>query len=438
MDDSTFSGRLKRYMQVSGAVTGLATRVAGEKYFGVSIDRDRHAADLRILLGGLKGPLMKVAQFLATIPGALPPEYAEELLELQANAPAMGWSFVRRRMASELGAQWAGLFKEFSETAAAAASLGQVHKAVTLEGTQVACKLQYPNMEGVIDADINQLNVILSFYETWNKALQTTDIRQEIEERLREELDYIHEAKNLTIFGQIFRDHPEIHVPSVLLSLSTSRLLTMDWMPGESVLNLINADQEQRNKIGKLLFNAWYYPFYTYGLIHGDPHPGNYKVTTEGHLNILDLGCVRQFNPEFIAGVIGLYRALENNDRDQAVHAYERWGFANLSNEAIEVITQWARLLYEPLLDNRVRLIQNDLEGKVGWETASKVHEDLNKIGGIRPPHEFVFMDRAAVGIGSVLMRLQVRQNWHKLFNELIADFDEDQVLQRQKGLTLS
>lgn len=434
MDDSSLTGRLKRYAQVSTAMTGLAARMAGERYLGFEIDRIQHAQSLTALLGGLKGPLMKVAQFLATVPGALPPEYAEELLELQSNAPAMGWAFVRRRMASELGPYWQDLFQEFSQEAAAAASLGQVHKGVLKSGETVACKLQYAGMQTIIEADLNQLNLIFSMYESWNKAVQTTNIRQEIEDRLREELDYHNEARNLKIYGEIFKPHPRIHLPHVYDEFSTGRLLTMSWEDGVSFLDKVNSPQEERDDLAKLLFEAWYTPFYQYGLIHGDPHPGNYRLK-EDQLTLLDLGCVRIFPGTFVAGVVELYRSLQENDRERAVYAYESWGFENLTNEAIDVITLWAKLLFDPLLDDRVRFIQEDLHGAVGWETATKVHEELNKIGGIHPPREFVFMDRATVGIGSVIMRLKAQQNWHRLFNELIEGVHSRAIQERQDKL---
>ncbi len=125
----------------------------GERFLGFKSDKAAHAEDLKSILGGLKGPLMKVAQFLSTIPDALPDEYAAELAQLQANAPAMGWSFVKRRMAGELGPDWQSRFAAFSQVAAAAASLGQVHRARLLDGTEVACKLQYPDMASTVEAD---------------------------------------------------------------------------------------------------------------------------------------------------------------------------------------------------------------------------------------------------------------------------------------------
>ena len=147
---NTLGGRVKRYARVGGAVGGLAARLAGAKYLGTTLDKDAHARDLRDALGGLKGPLMKVAQIMSTVPDMLPPEYVEELAHLQNNAPAMGWLFVKRRMAAELGPDWQKKFKEFEHDAAAAASLGQVHRAETKKGEALACKLQYPDMQSAV------------------------------------------------------------------------------------------------------------------------------------------------------------------------------------------------------------------------------------------------------------------------------------------------
>src|SRR6202012_1887984 len=146
MSASNLFGEIRRFARTSGAVGGIAARVAGERMFGIKTDRAAHAEDLKAILGGLKGPLMKVAPFLPTVPDALPAEYAAELAHLQSNAPAMGWSFVRRRMASELGADWQSKFAEFGHEASAAASLGQGPKARLHNGADVSCKLQYPGM----------------------------------------------------------------------------------------------------------------------------------------------------------------------------------------------------------------------------------------------------------------------------------------------------
>src|SRR5215813_14646096 len=202
-DDNSFSGRVRRYAQVSTAMGGLAARLAGERYLGLNLDRGRHAAELRAALGGIKGPLMKVAQLLATIPDGLPKEYVEELAQLQANAPAMGWPFVRRRMAGELGIGWEAKFGTFERSAARAASLGQVHRATAVDGTALACKLQYPDMASAVEADLRQLRIIFSIYERYDRAIHTREIHGEIADRLREELDYGLEARHMGLYRRM-------------------------------------------------------------------------------------------------------------------------------------------------------------------------------------------------------------------------------------------
>src|SRR4249920_298303 len=152
-----FTARARRYAKVGTQLSGTAARFAGARFFGVPLDRAANALELAAALGGLKGPIMKVAQLLATIPDALPPEYANELMKLQSEAPPMGWAFVKRRMAAELGPDWPTKFAHFEHVPAAAASLGQVHRARAHNGAALACKLQYPDMQSAVEADLQQL-----------------------------------------------------------------------------------------------------------------------------------------------------------------------------------------------------------------------------------------------------------------------------------------
>lgn len=432
-DQNNISGRVLRYGKVSGTVAGLAAKMAGEKFFGIKIERDKHAQQLMMALGSLKGPLMKIGQILATIPEAVPAEYAQALQQLQSNAPPMGWPFVRRRMRSELGADWESQFKSFEHEAAAAASLGQVHKAVTHDGRQVACKLQYPDMQSAITADLNQLKMLFSVYESYDKAIKTKHIHDELKERLHEELDYEREAKHTDLYRYMLRDESAVHVPEVIPELSTQRLLTSTWLDGEKILNFTESNLKERNEVAMNMFRAWYVPLYFYGIIHGDPHLGNYTIRKDRSVNLLDFGCVRVFRPEFIGGVINLYRALLTDDRALAVHAYETWGFKHLSKEQIDILTIWARFLYEPLMDDKARVIGKAKTGVYGRETAQEVHQRLREAGGVTVPREFVFMDRAALGLGSVFIHLQAEINWHRLFEEMIHDFDLETMRKRQK-----
>jgi predicted unusual protein kinase regulating ubiquinone biosynthesis (AarF/ABC1/UbiB family) len=434
-DDNSFTGRVRRYAQVSTAMGGLAARLAGERYLGLNLDRGRHAAELKAALGGIKGPLMKVAQLLATIPDGLPKEYVEELAQLQANAPAMGWPFVRRRMAGELGIGWESKFRDFEKIAARAASLGQVHRATALDGTALACKLQYPDMASAVEADLGQLRLVMSIYERYDRAVTTGEIHAEIADRLREELDYQREAAHMRLYGEILRGEPGIAVPAPLPDLSTRRLLTMTWLEGAPVLDFVKkAPLAERNETALRMFRMWYVPFYHYGVIHGDPHLGNYTAASDGTVNLLDFGCIRVFPASFVRGVIDLYHALQRDDRDLAVHAYESWGFGNLSREIIEVLNRWALFVYGPLLEDRARLIQEKTSGAYGATVAESVHRDIRRLGGVRPPREFVFMDRAAIGLGSVFMHLKAELNWHRMFHTLIDDFDEAVLAARQQA----
>lgn len=434
MSGSNFFGEVRRFARTSGAVGGIAARVAGERMFGIKTDRAAHAEDLKTILGGLKGPLMKVAQFLSSVPDALPAEYATELAQLQANAPAMGWNFVRRRMASELGPNWQSKFTSFNQEASAAASLGQVHRATLPDGTLVACKLQYPDMPSTVEADLRQLKLAMAVYHRMDNAIQQDEIYKELRERLREELDYVREAAQMRLYGLMLHDQPGVHVPVPMPEFSTNRLLTMTWLDGRPLMDRLAEDppQEERNQIAEALFRAWYVPFYRYGVIHGDPHMGNYQVRPDGSVNLLDFGAIRVFDATFVSGVIALFEAVRDNDDDKAQRAYETWGFTDLSREKMDVLNMWARFLYEPLTQDRVRRIQETDDPTFGREVAERVHAGLKRTGGVMPPREFVLMDRSAIGLGGVFVRLKAELNWSRLFQELIADFDPVALADRQ------
>jgi predicted unusual protein kinase regulating ubiquinone biosynthesis (AarF/ABC1/UbiB family) len=437
-EQNRFSARAARYVRVGTNVGAVAARVAGQRLFGLERDNAKDAAELAAILGGLKGPIMKVAQLLSTIPEALPPEYARELSQLQSQAPAMGPAFVRRRMMAELGPDWETKFKSFEQTASASASLGQVHKAVAHDGRLLACKLQYPDMQSAVEADLNQLKVVFSIHARMDPAVDTREILAEISARLREELDYELEARHMRLYAHILAGESLIRVPDVVPGLSTRRLLTMTWLAGRPLLEYKQAPLEHRNTIATAMFRAWWYPFSHYGVIHGDPHLGNYTIfeheSVPAGINLLDYGCIRTFRTKFVQGVIDLYQGLLTGNRDLIVHAYETWGFVGLTNELIEAMNIWARFIYGPLLDDRERTIaEGTTPGEYGRREAFTVHKILREKGPVTVPREFVFMDRAAIGLGGVFLHLGARMNWYNLFNETIRDFRVEDVTARQE-----
>ena len=437
MDDTennSLSGRLKRYAKVTGAVGGIAARVAGQRYLGLNLGKQEMPADLKLALGNLKGPVMKVAQILATIPDALPDEYVEELRQLQSNAPSMGRLFVKRRMSAELGKDWQNKFSSFNQEAVAAASLGQVHKAESLDGQTVACKLQYPDMNSAVEADLKQLRLAMSIYQRYDNAINASEIYKELSARIREELDYVREGRNMALYRLMLSNEDAVHVPDLVETASTDRLLTMTWLDGVPILDFIknNPQLEMRNRVAQNMFRAWYVPFYLFGIIHGDPHLGNYSIRPNGDVNLLDFGCIRVFPPTFVKGVIDLYKGLRDDDEELAVDAYRTWGFENLDRETIDVLNHWARFVYSPLMEDKVRRIQETNSGVYGKEVVEKVHKELRRLNGVKPPREFVLMDRAAIGLGSVFLHLNAEVNWYSIFQELISDFESSEVAKRQ------
>ncbi|MFL4996421.1 MAG: ABC1 kinase family protein [Microvirga sp.] len=433
-----FSARAARYARVGANMGGVAARMAGSRLFGGDARDASNAAVLAQALGGLKGPIMKVAQLLATIPDLIPPEYAAELQKLQSEAPPMGAAFVKRRMQAELGPQWQSRFGSFDLNPAAAASLGQVHRATTKDGERIACKLQYPDMQSAVEADLSQLELVFALHRRMDPAIDTREIAKEIGERVREELDYEREAKHAALYARTLADVEEVRVPRVHPELSTRRLLSLEWLEGEKILQFTEVPVEIRNRLAVAMFKAWWHPFSHAAVIHGDPHLGTYTVFSEGGeargINLLDYGCVRIFHPRFVGGVVDLYRGLQTDDRARVVHAYETWGFKSLSNELIDILNIWARFIYAPLLDDRVRTVADGVKpGEYGRRQAFEVHKALKEKGPVTVPREFVFMDRAAVGLGAVFLHLKAELNYHRLFENEIERFSLENLEQKQK-----
>jgi predicted unusual protein kinase regulating ubiquinone biosynthesis (AarF/ABC1/UbiB family) len=451
-EKNRFSARAARYARVGANVGGVAARYAGRRLLGGAADRASEASALAAALGNLKGPLMKVAQLLATVPDLLPAEYAVELQKLQSEAPPMGWAFVKRRMIAELGPDWQSKFSSFERHPAAAASLGQVHRARSLDGAPLACKLQYPDMQSAVEADLRQLQWLLAIRRRLDTAIDTSEIAKEIGARVREELDYHREAKHVALYRTMLAGIDIVRVPRAWNELSTGRLLTLDWLDGTRMLAHKNAALAVRNALATAMFTAWWFPFSRFGVIHGDPHLGNYSVfgapaadaaaersrrtpAAPIGINLLDYGCIRIFPPPFVRGVVDLYHGLLHDDDDLIVRAYETWGFSGLSRDLIETLNIWARFIYAPLLDDRVRSIADGVApSEYGRREAFRVHQALKRKGPVKVPREFVFMDRAAIGLGAVFLHLRAELNFYRLFNEAIEHFSLEKVAKRQQA----
>lgn len=441
-EQNRIGARSRRYAKVAAGLGGTAVKYGAGRLLGRDQDARALAGDFVKVLGGLKGPVMKTAQFMATIPGFLPDDAAEELRSLQSDAPAMGWPFVRRRMAGELGSDWQSQFQSFERDASAAASLGQVHRATDMDGRDLACKLQYPEMASAIEADLRQLRFGMNLFGQRGAALDPSEMIEEISERLREELDYGRELRHILLYRDMLAEEKHISIPAPVPALSTGRLLTMTWLTGEPILNFVDESLDVRNAIATQMFKAWWMPFVQYGVIHGDPHLGNYSVRRGADLeeeaditfNLLDFGCVRIFPPSFVDGVVSLYLALRDDDLEAAKAAYGLWGFRDVTTELADALNIWANFILGPLMDDRVRSIADGTSpGLYGRAEAEKMIVALKSAGAVTLPREFVLMDRAAVGLGSVFMHLNAELNWYELFAEAIKTFDVGALTDRQQ-----
>ena len=250
---------------------------------------------------------------------------------------------------------------------------------------------------------------------------------------MREELDYEREARHARLYRDALAGIAEVRVPSVRAELSTRRLLTLDWLEGAKILNFTAAEPAIRNRLAVAMFKAWWHPFSHVAVIHGDPHLGNYTVFSEGGeargINLLDYGCIRIFPPSFVGGVVDLYRGLLHDDFERIVHAYEVWGFKRLSRELIDILNIWARFIYGPLLEDRVRTIADGVKpSEYGRRQAFQVHKALKEKGPVIVPREFVFMDRAAIGLGGVFLHLKAELNFHRLFESEIERFSLEEL----------
>lgn len=427
--------RLKRYAGVTTGVAGVALRGAGRWLGGRNPLDVANAADLARVLGSLRGPLMKVGQVAGSLPDVLPADFAAELAKLQANAPEMGVAMVRRRMAAELGRDWQAKFKSFDLAAAQAASLGQVHRAVAHDGRVLACKLQYPDMQSAVDADLSQLKTILTIQRAAEANFDTREVAAEVEERLREELDYKREAQSMRAFGKIFERDAAIAVPAPVAELSTGRLLTMTWLEGQPFRDAFSRSQTERNVIAETLFRAWFAPLYRYGVVHGDAHFGNYTLRGDGGINLLDFGCVRIFQPKIIEALIDLHRATATGDDTLAAQAYAKWGFDGAGPDVVSKMRAWVKLAFAATLDDRERPIGDPAALSGGMKQVFDMKMQLREGDPVRPPREFVFISRALIGIGAALVQLDARLNWHRLYEALIADFRPQSLAERQAAL---
>ncbi len=378
-------------------------------------------------MGGAKGLFLKIGQWISLVPGLFPQEYVRIFQTLQSKAPPMMWPLVRRRMEMELGPHWMARFRCFERQASYAASLSQVHRGQLLDGTVVACKIQYPSMESALHQDLAFLRWLCGMCQKWYPQVDTQSFMEELSEHVLQETDFSREAHHLLCFQKIFHHENAIHVPRPFPQLSTKKILLMTWEDGHIFQHITEAPASLRNEFGKNLFRAWYKPFYTAAMLHGDAHWGNFLWRPQGHVVMLDFGCLRIFDPSFVGRVVRLFSAMCRGKDQEVMGIYEEWFQGAVNNTILSLLHQWVCFLMRPFLTNEEAVFGQNNSVYEGKTLLWSIYQKLRHHGIVRIPREFWLLDRVSVAIGAALMHTGAHHNWYKLLHEMQEEFSEEQ-----------
>ena len=420
------NGRLARLgARIGLAHAGTSARkvfVGAERREQLSRDREmKTAQQVANELGNMKGALMKLGQMASYLDDGLPEPMRLALAQLQSNAPPMAIELVHEVLLTELGKPVSDMFVEFDDEPIAAASIGQVHRAIlrTPEGDRaVAVKVQYPGVAEAIDADIRTADLLGTLLAFGFKSLNPEDMVAEIKDRLREELDYTLEAQNQQTFADFYRGHPFIHVPEVLHDYSTSRVLITELVSGSSFAEVLEWSQEERNAVGEAIFRFVFRSLYRFRAFNGDPHPGNYIFHKNGRVTFLDFGLIKHFTVEEMEMFQGMVSAaVLEDDMEKYRRIIEDAGM--LQRDApftTQEAGDYYAHFYAPVRESR----------EMTWSTeyaTSIVRHTFDRTSAIAQyatvPKAFVFIQRINLGLYALLGQLGSAGNFRRISEEL-------------------
>jgi predicted unusual protein kinase regulating ubiquinone biosynthesis (AarF/ABC1/UbiB family) len=379
----------------------------------------KSAEDVARVLGGMKGAVMKLGQLLSFVADGLPPQAQEALATLLADAPPMSPRLAADVVRRELGADPERVFLDWSDVPVAAASIGQVHRAVTRDGRVVAVKVQYPGIAAAIRGDLDNAQMLYNFIAALRlKNLDVDAIVNELRTRMVEELDYTLEAANQAELASLYRDHPFVRIPEVVPELSTRRVLTSEWIDGQRWEEFLAASTEaDRQRAAEIVYRFYQGSVHRYGLFNGDPHPGNY-LFQDGTITFIDFGLVKRWSPGEWDSLAPLLDAVLADDPDRTVAAMVEAGFLPPDHGVpVQRVWEYVSRPYVPLLSERFRYSQ-------GWvrdalQTLVDVpghYRDL--VAKLNMPASFVILDRVVWGVSGVLGRLEAEAGWRAIVEE--------------------
>jgi predicted unusual protein kinase regulating ubiquinone biosynthesis (AarF/ABC1/UbiB family) len=420
------SGELaKLASQVSaGAATNRARRVFASAARRDELDAElelRTAEQVTATLGNMKGALMKLGQLASFLDTAMPDEARDVLAQLQQDAPPMSGALARGVVEADLGAPLARLFSEWDPVPIAAASIGQVHRAITSDNRAVAVKVQYPGIDDAIRADLDNFDLASFGLPLLFSGLDVQAVADELRSRLTEELDYELEAANQRAFADWYRGHPFIHVPEVVTNLCGRRVLTTELADGARFTDMERWEQTERNLSAEAIFRFVFRSLYRMRAFNGDPHPGNYLFAPGGQVTFLDFGLVKRFRPDDTANLFAIIcSAVLEPDPAALRVAIERAGFispgAPVSDERL---AEFSEVFWGPIRRDQPTTITEDYASKVSrrYVTGRATDGDVIKWAGLPPA--FVILHRINFGLLAILGRLEATANWRRIAEEL-------------------
>ena len=392
----------------------------------VELDRERELRTAEAIterLGNMKGALMKLGQMASYVTEGLPEPMRLALAELQSNAPPMSAELAAGVIESELGAPPEEIFVEWDPVPIASASIGQVHRAVVIDpetGMEraVAVKVQYPGVGAAIEADLRNASLLGAILKQGFGGLDPDDMVAEIRERLIDELDYILEATNQQAFADYYRGHPFIHVPDVLASHSTVRVLTSELVSGATWQEMVQWSQDERNLAGECLFRFVFRSLYGMHRFNGDPHPGNYLFHGGGRVTFLDFGLVKHFTDDEMSTFVGMVRsAAYEHDVPTFRRIVEEAGMLRRGAPADDdEIGEYFGQFYESVKDDKVVTWSSEYASRIVRHTFDRT-SPISQYATV--PRAFVFIQRINLGLYALLGELRATGNYRRMAEEL-------------------
>ncbi len=426
-------GRTKRVLKVGELATSVGSSYMWEALRSRFRSADKRRQSLldthirnaiKIVEGSkeLKGAFMKLVQMLSMRDDILPGEALKVLSVVQSQVPPMDYAEIRDQVKLELGRYPEKLFASFDPEAFAAASLGQVHRAVLKSGEEVVVKVQYPGVDETVQQDLQNVKALLQTFtligrDVMRQNIDHSDVYRELEERLHEELDYVNEAKNIALFQKAFGDDPEVLIPEFYPDVSSRRVLTMSLLEGYPFADILKpgVDQSLKDWLALKYFRVVWRQVFEFGILHTDPHPGNYLVTYHPRLAILDFGSIRIFPEDIRKAYHGLADGILRRDRRAMADCLVRLGFIDRDDDPAPML-RIMDVVFEPVLVDREYDPRDYDSVEKGMEIAAiGLEHRLFKTPGHR-----VFLGRALIGLDSYLKQLGTVANWHRVFKECV------------------